>query len=206
MANNVHYNMTFNLDDGQVALLQKTMKAVETTNGEMKWKSWTAEELPIYPDPYKEDNWYDWGCKNMGAKWCHIDDYEDNYLTGYSAWSPCNPMFEHLGQYILDQVGGEVSGTLTYEDEFRNYIGKTTLYTDGSQVYLDVNEVDGEELSDIMLEAFGKEEEWFQSDEFDWWEVYTVKNGTYAGEEWEPQQYVDEVVYEFFDSEKLEVL
>ena len=61
MANNVHYNMTFNLDDGQVALLQKTMKAVETTNGEMKWKSWTAEELPIYPDPYKEDNWYDWG-------------------------------------------------------------------------------------------------------------------------------------------------
>ena len=206
MANNVHYSITFNLDDGQTALLQKTMKAVETTNGEMKWKSWTAEELPIYPDPYKEDNWYDWGCKNMGAKWCHIDDFDGNNLSGYSAWSPCNPMFEHLGQYILDQVGGEVSGTLTYEDEFRNYIGKTTLYTDGDKVYLDVNEIDGEELSDIMLEAFGKEEDWFQSDEFDWWDVYEIKNGTYAGEKWEPQQYVDEVVYEFFDSEKMGVL
>ena len=57
-----------------------------------------------------------------------------------------------------------------------------------------------------MLEAFGKEEDWFQSDEFDWWDVYEIKNGTYAGEKWEPQQYVDEVVYEFFDSEKLEVL
>ena len=205
MANNVHYSMNFDLDDGQVELLRGTMFLVEQTNGN-GYKEWTAEELPIYPEKYDNEGWYDWGCRNMGAKWCHIEDYEDNYLTGYSAWSPCNPMFEHLGQYIFDQVGGDVSGTLTYEDEFRNYIGKTTLYTDEGQVYLDVNEVDGEELNEIILEAFGQEESWFQSDEFDWWNEYEIKKGTYAGEKWEPQQYVDEVVYEFFDSEKLGVL
>ena len=69
-----------------------------------------------------------------------------------------------------------------------------------------MNEIDGEELSDIMLEAFGKEEDWFKSDDFDWWNEYEIKNGTYAGEKWEPQTYVDELVYEFFDSERMNVL
>ena len=52
VANNVHFSINFDLDDGQIALLEDTMKKVETENGEMKWKSWTAEELPIYPKPY----------------------------------------------------------------------------------------------------------------------------------------------------------
>ena len=32
MANNVHYSMNFDLDEGQTALLQKTMATVEQTN------------------------------------------------------------------------------------------------------------------------------------------------------------------------------
>ena len=62
MANNVHFSINFDLDDGQTALLDDTMKKVETENGEMKWKSWTAEELPIYPNKYDEKDWYCWGC------------------------------------------------------------------------------------------------------------------------------------------------
>ena len=81
-----------------------------------------------------------------------------------------------------------------------------TSTTDTEGEALTLNEVDGEELNEIILEAFGQEESWFQSDEFDWWNEYEIKKGTYAGEKWDPQQYVDEVVYEFFDSEKLGVL
>lgn len=79
MANNVHYTVNLDLDDGQIALLEKTMKAVETEEGQMKWKSWTAEDLPIYPVSYNEDDWYNWGCENIGAKWIQVDDWtEDN--------------------------------------------------------------------------------------------------------------------------------
>ena len=202
MANNVYYNINFDLDAGQTEILKKTMAVVETEEGEMKWKNWTAEELPIYPVPYDEKDWYGWGCEQMGAKWVLIEDYSDNNLSGHSAWSPPNPMFEHLGQYICDLVGNDVEGTMTYEDEFRNYIGKTTLYTDDNQVIIDVNEIDGEELHAIVQEAFGFADDF----EIEWWDMYKVKKGTYAGEEWEPQQYMDEVVYEFFDSERLGVL
>ena len=85
MANHVHFNINLDLDSGQVALLEDTMKKVETENGEMKWKSWTAEELPIYPKPYDENDWYGWGCESMGAKWVSIEDYDSNYKSGYSS-------------------------------------------------------------------------------------------------------------------------
>ena len=36
MANHVHFNINLDLDSGQIALLEETMKQVETENGEMK--------------------------------------------------------------------------------------------------------------------------------------------------------------------------
>ena len=35
MANHVHFSINLDLDDGQIALLEDTMKKVETENGEM---------------------------------------------------------------------------------------------------------------------------------------------------------------------------
>ena len=75
MANHVHFNINLDLDDGQVALLKDIMDKVETEQGEMKWKTWSAEELPIYSTPYNEENWYDWSCDNIGAKWIQIEEY-----------------------------------------------------------------------------------------------------------------------------------
>lgn len=206
MANHVHFNINLDLDDGQVALLKDIMDKVETEQGEMKWKTWSAEELPIYSTPYDEENWYDWSCDNIGAKWIQIDEYESDYITGYSAWSPANPMVESLVQYIFDKVGGEVKATMTYEDEFRNFIGKSEFWIEDGQCEFDIDERDGEEINDLLALAFGKNDEWFQSDEFDWWEEYELKQGSYAGEKWEPQQYADELVYQFFDSNNLEIL
>ncbi len=163
MANHVHFNINLDLDSGQIALLEDTMKKVETENGEMKWKSWTAEELPIYPKPYDENDWYGWGCESMGAKWVSIEDYQYDNISGYSAWSPPNPMVENLVQYIFDKVGGDVRATMTYEDEFRNYIGKSEFCS--------------------------------------WWDLCKAKNG----EEYEPQEVFDEMVYGFFDDGKVEV-
>ena len=179
MANNVHYSVNLNLDDGQIALLEKTMKAVQTEEGEMKWKSWSAEELPIYPVAYDSEDWYMWGCNNMGAKWCHIEDYADDYISGYSAWSPPIPLVENLVQYIYDQVGGDVSAKLTYEDEFRNFVGYTHYYIEEGDVIVDDESFDGEDLVDLVEEAFGMS---VDNENFDAWDVYPIKKGNYAGE------------------------
>ena len=44
------------------------------------------------------------------------------------------------------------------------------------------------------------------NENFDWWEVYPLKKGSYAGEDWEPQQYADEVVYQYFDDGRFDLL
>ena len=58
----------------------------------------------------------------------------------------------------------------------------------------------------LLLEAYGKDDDWFQSDEFDWWEEYPIVNGSLKGENMEAQTYVDELVYDFFDKGRLELL
>ena len=198
MANHVYFNINLDLDDGQIALLQDTMKKVETENGEMKWRSWTAEELPIYPNKYDEEGWYAWGCDNMGAKWVTIEDYNADNMSGHSAWSPPNPMVESLVQYIFDKVGGDVRATMTYEDEFRNYIGKSEFWIEDNQCEYDIEEIDGDELIETMSEWSGWDT---SSDEFSWWDLCKAKNG----DEYEPQVVMDEMVYGFFDDGKVEV-
>jgi hypothetical protein len=106
-------------------------------------------------------------------------------------------------QYIYDQVGGDVSAKLTYEDEFRNFVGYTNYYVEEGDVMVDDESFDGEDLTQLVEEAFGLE---VNSENFDWWEVYPLKKGSYAGEDWEPQQYADEVVYQYFDNGRLELL
>ena len=198
MANHVYFNINLDLDDGQVALLEETMKISETENGEMKWKSWEPHLLPIYPVKYNEDDWYGWGCEQMGAKWVTIEDYNADNMSGHSAWSPPNPMLENLVQYIFDKVGGHVRATMTYEDEFRNYIGKSEFWIDNNQCQFDIDEVDGAELTEAMCEWSG----WNTEDEnFSWWDLTEAKNG----EKYEPQEVLDEMVYGFFEDGRVEV-
>tara|TARA_B100000131_G_scaffold142976_1_gene139108 strand:+ start:1681 stop:2307 length:627 start_codon:yes stop_codon:yes gene_type:complete len=208
MANHVYFNIQLSLDDGETALVQKLSKKVEYMegSGDFKYKSYDLSLLPIYPTPYEEDNWYAWGCDNMGAKWVNCEEFEDTYITGYSAWSPPIPLVENLVQYIYDQVGGKVSAEMTYEDEFRNFIGKGEFWIEAGNVYHDIDECEGEDLNQLMLEAYGKDDDWFQSDEFDWWEEYPVVKGSLKGENMEAQTYVDELVYDFFDKGRLELL
>jgi hypothetical protein len=106
-------------------------------------------------------------------------------------------------QYIYDQVGGDISAKLTYEDEFRNFIGYTLYYVENGEVVVDDDYIDGEDLTHLVEEAFELE---VGNENFDWWEVYPVKKGNYAGEEWEPQQYADEIVYQYFDDGRLNLL
>jgi hypothetical protein len=87
---------------------------------------------------------------------------------------------------------------MTYEDEFRNYIGKSEFWIEDNQCDFDIDEVDGAELNEVMEEWSGWDT---SSEEFSWWDLCKAKNG----EEYEPQEVIDEMVYGFFDDGKVEV-
>ena len=198
MANHVYFNIDLSLDAGQSALVEKLAESCKTKNGEMEWLSYEVQELPIYPDPYNEKDWYSWGCYNMGAKWIQVDDFNEHNISGHSAWSPCIPFLENLIQYIYDEVGGIPSAKMTYEDEFRNFIGVCEVWIEEDSVNSDFNEVDGAELNETMEDWSGWDT---SSDEFSWWDLTKAKNG----EEYEPQEVIDEMVYGFFEDGKVEV-
>ena len=46
-------------------------------------------------DGWPKDSW-NWHVDNCGAKWVNLEDHDEYYLSGYSAWSPPIPMIEHL--------------------------------------------------------------------------------------------------------------
>ena len=212
MANHVYFNIELSLDAGQTELVQKLSNSCKENQGEMQWLTYAVEKLPIYDTPYNEDNWYDWGCQNIGAKWVSVDDWNETNISGHSAWSPVIPFVNSLIQYIYNEVGGMPTAKMTYEDEFRNFIGVLEAWIDtnigSGEVQYDYDEYEGEDLNQLMLEAFDKTDEWFQSDDFDWWESYPIKmkGHVYKDEMWEPQQYCDELVYQYFDIGNLEHL
>jgi hypothetical protein len=134
----------------------------------------------------------------MGAKWVSVDDWNEHYISGHSAWSPCIPFLTNLIRHIYDQVGGMPTAKMTYEDEFRNFIGKCEVWIAGDDVDWDYEEVDGAELNETMEEWSGWDT---SSEDFEWWELTKAKNG----EEYEPQEIIDEMVYGFFEDGKVEV-
>ena len=202
MANHVYFNIDLSLDAAQTALVEKLGESCAEEQGEMKWLSYEVQNLPIYPVPYKEDDWYSWGCEQMGAKWISCEDWQESYISGHSAWSPPIPFLTNLIQYVYDQVGGMPTAKMTYEDEFRNFIGKCEVWIDtdvgSGEVNWDYEDIDGEELNVAMEDWSGWDT---SSEEFDWWDLTKAKNG----DEYSPQEVIDEMVYGFFEDGKVEV-
>ena len=198
MANHVYYNIDLSLDAGQSALVEKLGESCKTKNGEMEWISYEVHTLPIYPVPFNEDDWYNWGCEQIGAKWIEMEEWEATYMSGHSAWSPPIPFITNLIQHIYNEVGGQPSAKMTYEDEFRNFVGVCEVWIAGDDVDWDFYEAEGTEFIDCMEEWSG----WKTDDpDFEWWELKLAQGGGH----YEPQEVIDDMVYGFFQDQKVMV-
>ena len=149
---------------------------------------------------YDSDGWiedsYSWYCDNCGAKWVNIEEWGDNgYISGYSAWSTPYQMVIHMLEFASDKFNIELRAKMTYEDEFRNFIG-----VDHFEVYKDEDDgeyycahdeeyVDGEDLNARIEEEFPN----LAKDNFDW-DEYSDELGQTA------MEYADDVVYAFFEN------
>ena len=149
-----------------------------------------------------DENSYDWYCDNVGAKWCHIDEMQDGYITGYSAWRQPHEMVLNILEHFANKYNTEVSGSMTYEDEFRNFMGKQyygtvcgTVY-DEDEVWSawegDYCETDADELMVAFNELYPSIDT--ESEDFDYYGEYKVD-----GETIYPNEVLDEIADKFWE-------
>ena len=203
MANHVYFNVEVEgLTEEQFNCLWKTE--------EVKYKNYNDEDctrhdlIDLHNQPFMlkiertedEDGWiensYNWYCNNIGAKWCHIEEWECYpTFSGYSAWSQPLYLVENLLEYASNRFGVEVSAKMTYEDEFRNFIGVDyfeTFEEDGEWFATSSeNTINGDELTERVQKYFDMED-----DDFDWDDHSEELNRTAS-------EYMDDLVYGFFE-------
>jgi len=154
----------------------------------------------IYTEQGWMDNAYDWYCEHVGAKWCHIEECEDNYISGHSAWRQPHEMVLNIIEYFAKKYDTEVSASMTYEDEFRNFMGKQYYGTnidfadEGWYAYEgDYTETDGDQLVEQFNEKFPSIDT--DDEDFDWWTEVEID-----GEKIYPNEELDLIADEFWES------
>ena len=195
MANHVYFNVTV---DGNNECLKGFSSAMEMTSVERK--NWTGEgtyiarelldidKLKFMPegtydkDGYLEDSW-NYYVNNVGAKWCNVEEVEEDYFSGYSAWSAPTQFVVYLHEYLYDHHDKNHSIKMTYEDEFRNFIG-VAHFQDANY---DWEEIDSAELMEELRKVFGD-----VVDNEDFWD------GEY--EQGDPSEEMDNIVWEWFEN------
>lgn len=192
MANHVYFNVTV---DGNEECLKGWSSAMETHTVRRKLYDDTEynsrelldiDKLKFMPEgTYDKDGWledsWNYYVNNVGAKWCNVEEVEEDYFSGYSAWSAPIQFVQYLHEYLYDHHDKNHSIKMTYEDEFRNFIG-VAHYKDAN---FDWEELDSGDIQEEMRKVFGD-----VVDNEDFWE------GEY--EQGDPQEIQDEIVWEWF--------
>ena len=210
MANHVHFTI-------QVEGIED-----EQFNSQVKWEKRTAKNyndeeytfdalLELEEQPfmnvgeklYTEQGWmensYDWYCDNVGAKWCHIEECQDGYITGYSAWRQPHEMVLNIIEHFAKEFDTEVTASMTYEDEFRNFMGKQYYGSDSCEDdgwYAwegDYTETDADELMASFNELYPSIDT--DHEDFDYHGEYEVD-----GETIYPNEVLDEIADRFWEN------
>lgn len=208
MANNVYF--TIHIEGIEDELFNKSVKTEKRTI-----KDWSDNDMEITQlleieeqpfmanvdkefdeDGYLKDS-YDWYCNNVGAKWCHIEEMQDGYIAGYSAWRQPHELVINIMEFYANVYETEVNASMTYEDEFRNFMGKQyygTVLDDGVWTAWegDYSETDGTLLCEQFDELYPSLNS--SDDDFEWHDEHEVD-----GETIYPSEVLDELADQFWE-------
>ena len=208
MANHVYFHIDC---DSRAEDFNNAFKSEEV---ETQWgkriEFLSMEHQPFYnhvDKTFDKDGWlegsFDWYCNNVGAKWIDVEEANDGFVYGHSAWSPPIAFVENLVQYLSNISDSDINATMTYEDEFRNFVGKVYVSSaqneDGSWIAYagDPIETDGDELMEQMLNDYPFLRKEYEGDDFDWFELYKDKE---SKEEVCPSELMDDYVHNFMEN------
>jgi len=193
MANHVYFSVSL---DGNEEALKGWSSAMELTSVERELYDGTKyvsnelldiDKLKFMPEgTYDKDGWledsWNYYVNNVSAKWCNVEEVEADYFSGYSAWSPPIQFVQYLHEYLYDHHDKNHSIKMTYEDEFRNFIGVARYY-DGNYT---IEEIESADLTEELRKVFGD-----VVDNEDFWDS--------EYEQGDPSQELDEIVWQWFE-------
>ena len=119
------------------------------------------------------------------------------YISGHSAWRQPHELVINIIEFYAKEYDTEVTASMTYEDEFRNFMGKQyygsdKCENDGWYAWEgDYNETDGDELMNQFNELYPSIDT--ESEDFDYHGEYEVE-----GEKIYPSEVLDELADEFW--------
>ena len=212
MANHVYFTIT--IDGMDESEWEHLFKEEEITYKDYQDQEQTRMDLvELHDQPFYEgvgekiigengwlENGYDWYCENVGAKWCNIEDWSSGYIYGYSAWSQPTMLAENVLRYLSKKYDREFTAKMTFEDEFRNFVGieyfDSFKLEDEWAVGIDENIIDGDEINAQVEENYKCD---ISDEDFDWWDEREDINGA----ETVPSEFADDLVYNFFETGQL---
>jgi len=207
MANHVYFTIQIEgIEDEQ---FNENIKEEKVTRKDYEGNPYEVTEyVEIENQPFMEEvnksfdedgyleNSYDWYCNEIGAKWCHIEECQDRYINGYSAWRQPHELVINLIEYFAKKYDTEVTASMTYEDEFRNFMGKQYYGSDKCEDdgwygwEGDYSETDGDELMQQFRELYPSID---TDDEDFWYGEYEIE-----GEKIYPSEVIDELADDFW--------
>ena len=95
---------------------------------------------------YEETNSRSWYLDNVGSKWCYLEEYDDDYLFGRSAWAAPSDGLHWLAEQ-LGELDPELLMNVSYEDEMPNFAGWAVF--DGPDFW-DEGIAEDDEVRDIV--------------------------------------------------------
>ena len=208
MANHVYFTIQIEgIEDEQ---FNKSIKEEKVTRKDYDGNPYEVTEyVEIENQPFMEEvnksfdedgyleNSYDWYCNEIGAKWCNIEECQDGYISGYSAWRQPHELVINLIEHFAKKYDTEVTAWMTYEDEFRNFMGKQYFGSDKEQDegwYSwegDYLETDGDELVQEFNERFPDIDT--TAEDFDWYDEVKI-----GGDVIYPNEVLDEIADNFW--------
>ncbi len=140
---------------------------VDKLNGHKKEGDWEVH-LGHYLFDYDDGEFTNWDfdtmCEEVGAKWAYATDWDDTFVSVYSAWSPVVEWCEMISAKMA-QVCKEFQIVFTYEDEMPNFVGVAVLDHTGLDMQVDL---DGDELLQLILESDSDLNEMYDHEAEEW--------------------------------------
>ena len=145
------------------------------------WDEYVVKKLDNHKDGYevhlghylfeeKEGEFVDWDfnkmCEDIGAKWAYANDWDEDFVSVYSAWSPVIEWCEMVAR-VVGEADSEAEFILTYEDEMPNFVGVASFTRHGLD---DQSEIDYDEIREKCINDCSELAEMWDEDLEDWQE------------------------------------
>tara|TARA_R110000744_G_scaffold20277_2_gene53200 strand:+ start:3765 stop:4433 length:669 start_codon:yes stop_codon:yes gene_type:complete len=178
MAN--HVNFTVNFDQINEAATTKLKEIYARIRNEEGSHAWFSDMFVEGDLSYEDTGKYEWTTANIGPKWCYLEEFDETFMNGTSAWCYPEEGITKLLE-ILEEFDPNIITSVTYEDECPNFVG--CVIFEGSQ-QVDGLEDDYEEIREYVITSSEilNEDSW-NSDDEEW--VDDESENVFQEEIWE---------------------